>query len=181
MRITKRHHVIYTCEVAKQLELFNEDGKEKDSYYFQQLPSLESLGKTAAAGLDKPRGVDYMSMHSPGRVVGVGAFVGDECVGYAWGLLKGGVCREYKIGNSDLYICRCLVHPEHRGHGLLTRMVKVLVRQYCIDGVAVCAIDPDNTPSRRSFEKVGFAAGDVVEFTRLRVRSINLVIPKRTL
>lgn len=64
-----------------------------------------------------------------------------------------------RISLSGMYVWRLYVDPDHRGEGIATALVATAIadgREVFGTDLATAFVAPDNVPSRRVFERVGF-------------------------
>ena len=147
----KRHHLVYELRCA---------GEKRSSfplpagYRFEEIKDLTTL--RIEDGSRKRVTIEYMCKVSANKCKGLGIYDGNLCIGYGWAVFRGGENCDYKIADSDCYICRCYVDPAYRGQGLLKCLIEELLNLYCVQGRSTAAIRPDNLASRRSFEALGF-------------------------
>lgn len=110
------------------------------------------LDKVAHDHFFDPAWTEFWGMFDGDRLVAASAlFFNEYEYGDTLALLGGALTGVAEIG-------RCMVHPDYRGNGLMYRLNCHLAEVARDRGYAclLATVHPDNLPSRRTFEKMGF-------------------------
>lgn len=109
------------------------------------------------------------------KVFGIGAFIDNEIVGYAWCAFKGARDRQYLVRETDVYIFDVFVGEQFRGHGFAPMLIDELIKTYVgtSENVTIClAVRKDNISAIKAYKKIGFVVKGEKAF--LRVLKVNI-------
>lgn len=95
------------------------------------------------------------------------SYLGNVCVHRSWVVIGPGKVSLHKFFSIDLkptevFIQYCETAPSARGRNIFAHVLNDIARQF-IDKRVLTSVDLDNTSSRRSMEKAGFAEVDRIK------------------